>query len=201
MPTRRLMLKAGLTALAIPVVARAQQLVWRQAPAVDHEVIVFVEQLRRVMRQMFRDPDEARVTLFDGAVLEAVVTDTQVLAPALRQAGVYTSPTFTIPSTIKFLFLFVNVDIADKLAVGNSLSLDVQHSPDGGVNWLPLVGIPNWTSYGPAGYHIIDKNGNPIDNPDPGCGLNPQAYLNDQFRMVMTLPQPLTFGATVEITT
>jgi hypothetical protein len=135
-----------------------------------------------------------------GANLSAAVTNTQVLASATRGPGTFTTPTFTIPANILYLSLSVNVSLADKLSVGKSLTLDVQHSSDGGTTWSSLIGV-GWSSWGPGGFHMVDKNGVAIDNPDPSCSLGPQQYIGDTFRIVVTLPQALTFGATVAVTT
>lgn len=172
------------------------------APTVgtDRTVKKFVRDLRRAMRRMFHEPAVADLQLFDGVTVEATTTTQQILAQQVRQANTYTSSNFSIPANILFLRLFANIGLLDKLSTGLTCDLDVQRSLDGSTNWISTVGF-GWTSYGPSGYHAIGKDGNPIDNPDPSCGLDPQAYLGFQWRVVITIPQALTLGASVEITT
>src|SRR5262245_26038610 len=82
---------------------------------------------------------------------------------------------------------------------GKTLTLDVERSSDGGTNWLHTAGF-GWTSYGAGGYHVIDKNGVAVDNPDPDLSFNPTAYIGNLFRLKMTAPQTITFGGTIEVT-
>lgn len=126
-------------------------------------------------------------------------TNTVVLAQQTRQ-GTFTSNAFTIPANILRLTLTANIALADKLATGLTLDLDVQHSVDGTTNWQSVVGF-GWTSYGPAGYHVIGKDGTPIDNPDPSLSFSPKTFLGDSYRLVASIPNTVTAGLTVSITT
>lgn len=122
-----------------------------------------------------------------------------VLAQQSRQ-GNFTSGSFNIPANILQLKLTVNITLTDKLANGLTLDLDVQHSTDGTTNWQSIVGF-GWTSYGPAGYHVIGKDGSPIDNPDPSLSFSPKTFLGDHYRLVVTIPSAVNAGLTVSITT
>jgi hypothetical protein len=198
MNSRRLFLRTSLA--VVPLLALDQQLIWKPEKQAEKEIEKFVKELRKSFRKMFRDDDLAWSFIGTPIAAATVTTQTEVVSQALRQADVYTSPSFSIPATISFIRLYANISLADKLSVGLQCSLDFQRSTDNGQTWVPANGS-GWTSYGPDGYHAIGKDGTPIDNPDPSVAFNPQAYLGQLFRVVLTLPQPLTLGATVEITT
>jgi hypothetical protein len=124
------------------------------------------------------------------------IQTTQIAAPAVRQ-GVFTSPTFSIPAGILNLKLSANLLLADKLAVGLTFDLDVQHSPDSGATWRSACGF-GWTSYGPGG---IPNGIGGSTTPDPYVAFAPIAFLGQPFRLVATVAQPLSIGLTVDITT
>lgn len=126
-------------------------------------------------------------------------SNTVVLSQQSRQ-GNFTSSSFNIPANILRLQLIANIALADKLANGLTLDLDVQHSTDGATNWQSVVGF-GWTSYGPAGYHVIGKDGTPIDNPDPSLSFSPKTFLGDHYRLVAIIPNAVTAGLTVSVTT
>lgn len=187
-----------------PMLALDPQLLWKLDTKTDREIAQFVRDLRKAMKQMFGEAtqNQAHVGLIGAGLAAATVTtSTEVLAQQLRPAGIYTSGAFNIPASITQLRLFANIGLADKLAVGELCDLELQRSVDGGVSFQDFSGF-GWTSYGPDGYHVIDKFGNPIDNPDPSLGYQPEAGASaNQFRLVLSIPQPLTLGATVQITT
>lgn len=127
------------------------------------------------------------------------VQTTPVIAQQARQ-GTFTSGSFSIPANILLLQIVANIALADKLATGLTCDLNLERSADGGTSWFPLVGF-GWTSYGPAGYHTVDKTGQAIDNPDPSLTFNPRTFDGQLFRLVSVIPQTLTVGATVVVTT
>jgi hypothetical protein len=67
----------------------------------------------------------------------------------------------------------IQLPLADKLAVGNTLYLEADVSTDAGLTWR-FVSSTTWTSYGPGGFVAHLPGGRTIVNPDPtlGVGLN-----------------------------
>lgn len=122
----------------------------------------------------------------------------QVLAPAVRQ-GTLISASVTIPAAVSWINVIANVLLADKLADGLTFAVDIQRSVDGVTGWQTVAGF-GWTSYGPAGYPASPKGTYPA-NPDPAVAFNPSVYVGQHFRLVAEVPQPLSLGLTVEITT
>jgi hypothetical protein len=178
-----------------------QELFFQPDKQTEKEIKAFVKGLKKAMRAMFREPDEDDslnfLTPLDAA---SVTTNTVVLAQSVRQPGQYISGQFTIPASVSFVRLYANIGEADKLSTALFCDLELYRLTDG-VNWQDRGGF-GWTSYGPDGYHTIGKDGTPIDNPDPSLGYHVEpgddAY---QFRMILSLPQPLTLGATVGVMT
>ncbi len=199
-PSRRAFLRSSL-ALAPLVVFDPQELIWKPEKAAEKELKAFVRQLRKAFRHMYKLDDDASFPLFGSPVhAAALTTETELVPLLLQQAGSYLSLPFTVPPSVSLLRLYANIGLSDKLSTGLTCAMDVQHSTDGGASYGPLIGA-EWTSYGPEGYHRVDKFGNPIDNPDPSTGFNPTAYVGDLFRVAISFPQPLTIGDTVAITT
>jgi len=116
--------------------------------------------------------------------------DFVVLSPAVRQ-GQITSPSVQSPANILGIRFTLNLLLADKLATGLTASLHVEHSVDGSTNWLPVCGF-GWTSYGPAGFRT---------NPDPFLTFKPTAFPSEFFRAILDVPQSLSVGATITVTT
>lgn len=122
--------------------------------------------------------------------------NTVVLTQQSRQ-GTFVSNPVTVPSNVIGIRIYANIALADKLSVGLTMSLNVERSEDSGATWLDLAGF-GWTSYGPAGYPA-GKDG--IVNPDPSISFSPTPFLGQLFRVTTVIPQPLTVGATVALTT
>lgn len=126
-----------------------------------------------------------------------------VLAQQSR-SGDHTSSSRQIPPSVTYVLITANIALADKLSTGLTMELEVQRSADNGVTWSdgigsnppPVCGI-GWTSYGPGGY--TGKSG--VANPDPSVGFNPQVFIGQLFRAVVHIPQPLTLGCTISVTT
>lgn len=125
---------------------------------------------------------------------------TIVLVVQQARVGSFTSPSFSIPVGVLNLKLTANILLSDKLQTGLTCDIDIQHSSDGELTWNSAVGF-GWTSYGAAGYHTIDRNGNAIDNPDPSLSFSPSAYIGQKFRIIISIPVSLNVGASVDITT
>lgn len=121
--------------------------------------------------------------------------DFVVLASTSRQPGVIVSPTVLIPANVLLVIVTANLQLADKLANGLSLSLAVERSDDSGASWHPVVGL-GWTSYGSAGY-----TSGALVNPDPSVRMNPAMFQGQLFRASLTLPQALTVGVTMTVKT
>ena len=66
--------------------------------------------------------------------------------------------------------LTLQLPLADKLAVGNTLSLEADVSTDGGATFN-YVASTSWTSYGPAGVTLHLPGGRTLVNPDPFLGI------------------------------
>lgn len=126
----------------------------------------------------------------------ATTTNIVVLAQQSRQ-GTFVSAPVSIPTTITGIRIYANIALADKLSDGLTMSLNVERSEDAGVTWLDLAGF-GWTSYGAAGYPA-GKDG--IVNPDPSLSFSPLPFLGQLFRVTTVIPQPLTVGATIALTT
>jgi hypothetical protein len=200
MASRRAFLRSAL--VFTPLLAIDPQLVFRPDKQSEKDIKAFVKALRKSMRAMFREAetDVAGWGLSTPLYAAGVTTDTTVIAQSVRQPGQYVSGTFAIPASITFVRLFANIGLADKLSTGLFCDLMLQSATDG-VTFQDREGF-GWGSYGPDGYHVIGKDGTPIDNPDPSLGHH--VVPGDDtalFRLVLTLPQALTLGATVSVTT
>jgi hypothetical protein len=120
------------------------------------------------------------------------------IAPSLRPANTYTfSPAQPIPAKVTAARFTIPIALSDKLAVGKTFSWAFQVSADSGQTW-DLVNAGAWASYGPGG-HPADEFG--PANPDPFIEINLSAYAGQLLRGRLVLPQPLTAGVTINLTT
>ena len=116
------------------------------------------------------------VALSAGARAQQVVTVIENLGPvALTQGSMVTVPPTGGASGDGYnaVTLALQLPLADKLAVGNTLYLEADVSTDGGQTFS-FVSSTNWTSYGPGGLTVHLPGGRTLVNPDPtlGVGLN-----------------------------
>lgn len=120
------------------------------------------------------------------------VTQVVSIGQALRAPNVYsfTAPQ-PIPAGILQVTLIPNILLADKLEVGNTLDCKIY------VNGQFLSG-GSWTSYGPGG--IVTGSG--VSNPDPEFGTSDiSQHVGQTLSVEFTLPQSMTVGLTVNVTT
>ena len=125
---------------------------------------------------------------------------TVVVATPQTRTGTFTSPSVQIPASVLRLKFIANLLTADKLSDGLTFTMDVQHSVDGATNWLPVAAF-GWTSYGAGGFTSRDDSGTVVTNPDPSLAFAPNAFPQHFFRMIVVVPQALSIGLTVLITT
>lgn len=114
------------------------------------------------------------------------------VAQQSRAADVYafTAPQ-PIPSGLKAVTLIPNIALADKLAVGKTLSCQIC------VNDQCISG-GSWQSYGPGGH----TSGDGTVNPDPEFGTGDiTKYVGQILSAKITLDQTTTAGLTVTLTT
>jgi hypothetical protein len=129
-----------------------------------------------------------------------VTTTIATIAPSLRQAGTITAPTLqanqiSVPVDASSSRFTLNISLADKLAVGNTLTWAFEFSADNGQTWQ-RTNAATWLSYGPNGYFDSINN---VQNPDPYLEI-PLTLRHDQLiHMVLKLNQPLTIGLTVSV--
>jgi len=150
----------------------------------------FSGQLDRAIRKAFRVPG--------APALRSLAGDLVVVPISLRPAGSYVFPNpggnqVAVPTDVSEARFVMNIDLADKLSVGKTLSWEFYFSSDNGQTWQFRNG-GGWTSYGPAGFFNAFLN---EWNPDPIL-LVPVADRRGQLiQGRFVLSQPLNVGVTI----
>lgn len=78
--------------------------------------------------------------------------------------------------------LTLQLPLADKLAVGNTLYIEADVSVDGGQTFS-FVASTTWQSYGPAGIVVHLPGGRTLVNPDPYLNVGVNGLLDAQYHI------------------
>jgi hypothetical protein len=114
-----------------------------------------------------------------------------VVLPAQTRQGVFESPTVTVNAGVNTLdFQATGIPTAEYENPANSLQMKLFVSPDG-VQPFIVLGSFTWT----GGHYVNPKTG--IVNPPPYFSLPILNYIGQQMKIQITIPNPLTVGATV----
>lgn len=102
----------------------------------------------------------------------------------------------TVPNSANDVILTVNLQTADKLSDGKTVSIQSWFSNDAGQSWQ-FINSTNWVSYGAAGSTIVDPDGTVNVNPDPRLFVPLNGLSGMLIRTVIAFGQTMTAGLTV----
>ena len=137
--------------------------------------------------------------LFTPILSAAQITRAITISQAVRAGGTYQFQTAVgVPADLRFARFQVVLDLADKLAVGKTLSLKFFFSPDGGASWVFANGT-SWTSYGPGGLTVTDPDGTVHVNPDPTLVVPLSTKIGQRVRGEFVLGQSTNAGMIIDL--
>jgi hypothetical protein len=164
------------------------------------ELQEFIHRVRKSVNKAFKVHHPDRELETERAVARAgnVGTDIVTVPIVPRVAGTYQFDGGAVPANLQSLTVAINLNDADKLAVGNSMILRSLFSLNGGTSWL-LGNQTTWNSYGPGGFTVTDPDGTVRVNPDPRLQIGLTNRAGQLLRGEIVLPQALPAGATLSL--
>lgn len=155
----------------------------------------FNTQIDHAMRKAFRVTGA-------GLVARTVVDNLVVVPISTRPAGTYIAPALggnqiEVPADKSVARFTINLDLAEKLAVGKTLNWKICFSLDGGQTWPAgqCFGA-SWLSYGPGGY-FDTING--VQNPDPYREITIAGRAGQNIQGTFILNQQMEAGLTIDV--
>jgi len=116
-----------------------------------------------------------------------------ITIPEQSRQGTFTTSSFVIPAGVSGLSITSMIPDADYLALGNSVALSVDVSPNG-TTWTRIIGF-TWESTGGP----VTGPGGSV-NPRPSCrDTNMTGYDGQFIRVRLTVPNTMTLGFTIVV--